>query len=263
MSLKFRITKAEWDGLDEGIRKLYGEKDGNYQLTVDGLDDAAELKVALNKERQRASEFEKIVKQWNGTGKKPEEVVEMLRKAAEEEEQRKKDKGEYESIITQLKESKSKELALKDEALKTMRQTLDSYLIDAEATRVLSESGGNATLLLPHVKKATQVVEDKGAYAVRVIGSDGNPRVNSKGEYLGIKELVEEMKENESFQCAFAPSDKKGGGAGGSGGGASGAAFSGNPWKKETWNLTEQYRLYKENPVRAKAMAQEAGVTLP
>lgn len=262
MSLKFKITKAEWEGLDEGIKGFYEEKDGSYQLTVEGLDNASEIKIALRKERERASEFEKIVKQWNGTGKKPEEVVEILKKAAEEEEQRKKDKGEYESIITQLKEGKAKELAVKDEALKTMRQTLDSYLIDAEATRVLTEGGGNATLLLPHVKKATQVIEDNGTYVVRVVGSDGNPRVNSKGEYLGIKDLVEEMKENESFQCAFAATDKKGSGAGGSGG-TGGTSFDGNPWKKETWNLTEQYRLYRENPAKARVLAKEAGVTLP
>lgn len=262
MALKRTLTKAEWEKLEEGIRGLYAEKDGSYELQVEGFEDPAELKSALVKERQRASEFEKIVKQWNGTGKKPEEVVELLKKAAEEEEQRKKDKGEYESIIAQLKESKVKELAAKDEALKTMRAALDSYLIDAEATRVLSEEGGNATLLLPHVKKSTQVVEDNGTYAVRIIGADGNPRVNAKGEYLGIADLVEEMKGNESFQCAFAPSNRTGGGTKGSTGGG-GAPFTGNPWKKETWNMTEQFKMFKENPAKAQALAKEAGVILP
>ncbi|MDO4267448.1 MAG: phage scaffolding protein [Eubacteriales bacterium] len=35
-----------------------------------------------------------------------------------------------------------------------------------------------------------------------------------------------------------------------------------NPWKKETFNLTEQGRIYKENPTMAKQMASAAGVTI-
>ncbi len=35
-----------------------------------------------------------------------------------------------------------------------------------------------------------------------------------------------------------------------------------NPWAKETWNLTEQGRLVRDNPALAKQMAAQAGVTL-
>ena len=40
-----------------------------------------------------------------------------------------------------------------------------------------------------------------------------------------------------------------------------GGAYN-NPFAKETFNLTEQGRLYKTNPDQAKAYASEAGVTL-
>jgi hypothetical protein len=36
-----------------------------------------------------------------------------------------------------------------------------------------------------------------------------------------------------------------------------------NPWKKETWNATEQNRIFREQPDLAKALAREAGVALP
>ena len=42
----------------------------------------------------------------------------------------------------------------------------------------------------------------------------------------------------------------------GNGGGTS------NPFAKDTFNLTEQGRLLKENPAQAKEMAALAGVTL-
>ena len=35
-----------------------------------------------------------------------------------------------------------------------------------------------------------------------------------------------------------------------------------NPWKKESFNLTEQGRIYKENPTQAKELAAAAGVTI-
>lgn len=35
-----------------------------------------------------------------------------------------------------------------------------------------------------------------------------------------------------------------------------------NPFAKDTWNLTEQGRLYKENPAQAKELAAAAGTTI-
>ena len=35
-----------------------------------------------------------------------------------------------------------------------------------------------------------------------------------------------------------------------------------NPWKAETYNLTEQGRIYKENPAMAKQLASAAGATI-
>ena len=35
-----------------------------------------------------------------------------------------------------------------------------------------------------------------------------------------------------------------------------------NPWKKDSFNLTEQGRIFKENPTQAKELAAAAGVTI-
>lgn len=35
-----------------------------------------------------------------------------------------------------------------------------------------------------------------------------------------------------------------------------------NPWKKDSFNMTEQGKIYRENPVLAKQMASEAGVQI-
>jgi hypothetical protein len=36
-----------------------------------------------------------------------------------------------------------------------------------------------------------------------------------------------------------------------------------NPWKKETWNLTEQSKVFRADPDRARTLARRAGATLP
>jgi chromosome segregation ATPase len=79
MALKMSITADEWNGLDEGVKGLYGEKGGAYELQLENppappapADDAAAgLKSALEKERTKAKELEKQLK---SLGKTPEEI---------------------------------------------------------------------------------------------------------------------------------------------------------------------------------------------
>ncbi|MEG0323599.1 MAG: hypothetical protein RR619_06340 [Raoultibacter sp.] len=49
-----------------------------------------------------------------------------------------------------------------------------------------------------------------------------------------------------------------GGGSGGGNGGGNGGGQ--NPWSHEGWNMTEQSRIYRENPERATTMAAQYGV---
>jgi len=60
-------------------------------------------------------------------------------------------------------------------------------------------------------------VEDSGELVTRVVDQAGNPRVNGKGEYLSIKDLVSEMRESEVFGRAFEPSGTTGSGSQGGG----------------------------------------------
>ena len=84
-----------------------------------------------------------------------------------------------------------------------MKGTLESYLVDAAATEAIAAAKGIPQLLLPHVKSAVKVIEEDGKYQVRVVGPDGSPRMNAKGEFLGIKDYVSEMRESEVFSRAF------------------------------------------------------------
>lgn len=255
MTLKLNINKAEFDALGEGVKGFYEEKDGSYRLLVDGIEDTAGLKRALEAERANA----KKAKAFEALGKTPEEISELLKKLEEEEEKKAEKSGEWDKLKAQLNEQHAKALAEKDKVIETLRSRLERELVDAKAVEAISEKKGVAQLLLPHVRANVRVVEnDAGELVVRVVGADAEPRLNSKGDYMTIAELVEEMSKSDVFGRAFeasgiSGSNNKGGG---------GSNYAGvNPWKKETLNLMEQANILKASPALAEKLMKEAGVS--
>lgn len=76
---------------------------------------------------------------------------------------------------------------------------------------------------------------------------------------VGVDDMVKPYKEDESMAHLFKQESKKppyNPKNGGNGGGTV------NPFAKETFNLTEQGKMLKDNPEQARAMAAAAGVTI-
>lgn len=76
------------------------------------------------------------------------------------------------------------------------------------------------------------------------------------GKITGLDEQLKELQKNKAFLFKQAGSNPKYDPKGGNG------TPSTNPFAKDTFNLTEQGRLLRENPEQAKAFAQAAGVTI-
>ena len=258
MALKLKINKADWEQLDEGIKGLYEEKGEEFVLSVDGIEDTTGLKTALQKERAEREKYAKLAKSWESTGKTPEEITSLLAEHQTIEADKAMKAGEFEKLKVQLLDSHKKELAKKDEETSKMKTTLERYLVDASATTAIAELKGVPQLLLPHVKNAVRVIENDGEYIVQVVDATGTPRINNKGECLSIKELVEEMRQSEIFGRAFEATGTTGSGSTGA---KTNMAPIKNPWKKETFNLTEQGRIFKENPELAQRLKKEASAS--
>lgn len=80
---------------------------------------------------------------------------------------------------------------------------------------------------------------------------------DKEGKPIGVEEVVKPYKADATMAHLFKEQrkptyDPKNGGIGG----------ISNPFAKDTFNLTEQGRLMKENPAQAKELAAAAGVTL-
>lgn len=259
MTLKMKLAKTEWEGLDEGVKKLYKQSGDDFVLDAEGFENTDGLKSALGKERENVRKLEQMLKAWNATGKKPEEISELLKKVEEDEQKRLETQGEYKEMLRKVNEAHEKEKKALSDQIAKYKAEKERSMIEQAATKAIIAAHGKLKLLLPLVKLSTKVVEENGSEFVRVIDANGLPKVNAKGEFMTVAEWVEELKKDADYQSAFEASGNSGGGGAGSNG--NGGSFK-NPFAKDTLNYTEQARIFSEDPERAKALASAAGVPL-
>lgn len=87
---------------------------------------------------------------------------------------------------------------------------------------------------------------------------EGDARVAKIGD-KSVADAIKEWAASDTGKKFVAAPLNHGGGALGGKGGSEG---TNNPFAKETTNLTEQARLFRENPEQAKQLAQAAGVNI-
>lgn len=171
MALKLVLDTL--DGLDEGQKALYVEKDGKFHLDVDGLEDTSGLKSALQKERERARDFEKKLSGLKDLD--PEEYARLKKEADERATKQMEEKGEFNKLREKWQAERDKDraefdakMAEKDALLKKVH--LDREVRDAAIKGgVLAEDIDDVIVLTsPRFKMG----EDGG---IIVLGKDGQP----------------------------------------------------------------------------------------
>jgi hypothetical protein len=264
MALSLIVDNLE--SVAETLRDEY-ESDGSGKFVLkaakgyESPDAVKGLKSALQKERDnvgaRSTELSKIKEQLGDLT--PDQIVELRAKLATDEENKAKAAGEWDKLKGQMNDQHKAALAKKDEENGALRNALNAQLIDSEAARAIADEKGNATLLMPHVKAMTRVVEEGGKFKVVVVDEVGTPKVDAKGEPLTIKALVAQLRTNEVYAGAFAGSGNSGGGAGagaGAGGGGAGAGGAGagggsgagtKPTSRSKMTIVEKTTYIKEH----------------
>ena len=210
------------DASPEATRSLYVPFGEKFKLDVSGLEDTSGLKSALDKERKTARELERQSTAWKSLGKTPEEIQALVEAQTQAETDKLAKNGEWDKLRGQMNDKHAQELAAVTGKVADKDKALSKYLVDASATAAIAAAKGVPELLLPHVRASVKVIEENGDYAVRIIDANGNPRVNGKGEFLSINDLVGEMRGSEIFGRAFE-------GSGATGGGSSSTQSKGSP----------------------------------
>lgn len=269
MALKAIVDTLE--GLDEHVAGLYTQRGDKFELSVEipGIEgiksftDFNRLNEALRKER---SDHKLIKDRFAPLGdRKVEDILTIFDRLPELEAaaaNNKVDETKIESLVSARLIAKlspvERELTTAREALAQRDAKIQSFE-QRELQRTIGDAVRTATSKMKVVDSA---VEDVTLLAERIFTIDESGKVVAKdnvGCTPGIAPEVWLTEMQAKRPHWWGPSG--GGGAPGNGGRPGGGGSS-NPWSADGWNMTEQGRIYQENPARADQLARSAGTTV-
>lgn len=230
MSLKRKITKAEYEKLHEAIKVEYKAEGEEFVLDAEGFDDASALKRAKDREKELRTDAE-------AENAKLTSELKTLREAN--------------GNIATLEASWKKQLADANEThrkeVTRLTNFLNSSLVDGVAQKIATElAGDNAEILVPHIKARLTANLEGDKPLTRVLDKEGKPSA------ISVDDLAKEFRENKRYAPLVIVSKASGSGAaGGSGSGDSGAGAGGGAptGQKKFHELNDQERtaLFKNN----------------
>lgn len=158
----------------------------------------------------------------------------------------------YEQRIKRQKDSFTEQLTAKDNEITELKGQIATLLIDEGLTQALVENNVDKKFL-----RASHAML-RGQAKVET-GDDGKPVavVETEDGNIPLKEYVAtwvESDEGKPFVIPASGTDAKGNGA------RAPAGDANNPWKKDTWNLTQQGQIVANDPAKAARLKQQAGV---
>jgi transketolase len=103
------------------------------------------------------------------------------------------------------------------------------------------------------IEKALTAAKAKNAKAVKALLDLEKVKLDGE-QLLGLDDQLKAIKESDPY--LFGESGKVGSGTNPPGAGSPEA----NPWKKDSWNLTMQGKILREDPAKATRMKAEAGI---
>lgn len=210
MGLKYKVKSI--DSLDDAIKGLYTEKDGEFVLSIDGLPRLDEVEGLKAKVDELLTEAKIAKKNAKDAEKKAADAA--------------REKAEKDGDIDALNASWQKKY---DTDIGSVSSERDGYLNMLTKEKVHSKAvelattlavPGSAKVLLPHIESRLAMQVKNGEAELVIKGEDGKPSA------LTLEELGKELSTNEAFAPIIVASNASGSGANGAGkgGGAAGKA---------------------------------------
>ena len=217
------ILKDAFESLDSTLQSHYKPNaagDG-YVLDVGpvegwALEDVKGLKHVLGSANNLTTTLKADLAKFEGID--PEKAREALEKITKMGDWTPDDKVQekIKSVQEQLTAKHQADLATRDQRVQLLETNLQKRIVDAVAIQAIAEQKGSPTLLLPHIRSQTRVVEVNGEFVAQVVGADGQPKISMKQGNtgtMGVEELVESLKAHPDFQRAFDGAGASGSGA--------------------------------------------------
>jgi len=256
MALKYKFkTKEE---IPAESQSLYVERDGGWVLDVDGAVDKAKLDEFRANNITLSNQLSEQRKRFEGID--PEEVKKLAEEKQKLEEAQQLKGGEVEKVVENRLKTAKTEWDKQFNAVTSERDSLNARLtaiqIDQGVITVATKKGLRPTAI-PDITARARVVFRLVDGAPRAYEADGQTvRVGKDGiTPMTLDEWVDQQVADAPH--LFETNAGSGAASGGSGGAANNRSVK-NPFRKETWNLTEQMKLQKTDPqlaARLKAAA--------
>lgn len=220
MALKKKITKAEFEKLNEAFKTEYKADGDNYILDVDGEEDTGALKRAKDRETQlrkdaetRERELQERLESIEGDDARKKGDIATLEKSWQG--KLDKQKEEYEGRIGKLSGYTTKSL------------------VDNVALSIASKISKAPAIMLPHIRARLQADFEGDEPKTRILDKDGKPSA------LTVEELSAEFVANKDFADIIIGSKASGG---------AGNPSSGQQRSSASNNGSEAPNLSKLNP---------------
>lgn len=255
MALKFKVKSK--DELAPELHALYHEKDGAFFLDVEGVADKAKLDEFRTTNVSLLKQLEEMKTRFEGIN--PDEVRKLAEEKQKLEEEKQLKAGEVERVMESRVKAATSPLEKQLGAITAERDALHTRLasiqIDQAVVTAATQRGLRPTALPDITARARhtfrlvngvpQAYEADGQTAR--MGKDGlTPLTLAEWIDAQVSEAPHLFESNAGGGGGGATS-QHGNGSGGAGGNRSGK----NPFRKETWNLTEQMKLQRTDPALA------------
>lgn len=258
MALKFKYQSKEEIPAEQV--SLYAEREGAWVLDCEGVAEKSKLDEFRANNVALLKQMEDLRKRFEGID--PEEVRKLAAEKQRLEEERQLKAGEVDKVIESrikgLRSDWEKQVAALNAEREALNARLTAIQIDQGVIAAATKRGLRPTAMTDITARARCVFKLVGGTPQAFEGDGQTVRYGRDGVTpMSVEEWVE-------TQVAEAPHLFEGNAGGGAAGNGSGGAGSGsgkgvrNPWRKESWNLTEQMRLMKSDPglaARLKAAA--------
>jgi hypothetical protein len=262
MTLPYRLPSKTQ--IPPGCEAHYLEKDGAFVLDVAGAVETQRLDEARADNFALKQQVQSLETQFQGID--PAQARALLQKAQELEDAQLVKAGEVEKLITKRLQAARADFESKLQTAAAERDTLNAQLseirINQKVIETATRRGLRPTAIPDLLSRAHSVFRLAHGQPAAFEADGQTPRRGQDGQPLTLDEWTEKL-------AAEAPHlfDKSAGG--GSLGGtpddrptaparSKPAEAARNPFRKQTWNLTEQMRLRRSDPGQAEALAQAA-----
>ncbi len=252
------------DGVPDPLKTEYIERDGKFELQVEGMKTDADLQriqSALALEKKTHADLQKRVKLLGD--RKIEDVVTLLDKIPELEAAAsgKLDEPAIQKIVEGRVRAQVAPLQRENETYKSQLADKDKLIEDYTAKERRAAIHDAVRKAATAAKVLPEALEDALMLAERVFELNDNGDVITKdkvGTIPGLQPSVWLTDLQKSRPHWWGPS--AGGGGGGNRGGGS---MTENPWSHEHWNMTKQGAIYTADKSKAEQLAKAAGHASP